>query len=381
MVKPSMLKTLGSACLCLGLAVGSGKALAATDVLETPAMETQLADDSLLLDIDDAGDRLVAAGTRGHIIYSEDRGQTWTQAQVPVSTLLTAIDFPTADTGWAVGHGGVVLRTTDGGTTWEKVFDGYRASELTISYLEDQIAELEQKIEEAPDNKKSDLEWKLEGLQFTLEDAQYDAEVGPWKPLLDVWFRDANHGFVIGAYGMIFHTKDGGETWTNWAGQIKNENRFHYNAIAQITGGALFIGGEAGTLYRSTDGGETWETLDSPYSGSFFGISGTGNVNEVVAFGLRGHVFRSTDLGRTWTSVSTPTESTLTGAAAGDNNRLVIVGNDGAVIVSNDAGESFRGQTREDRTSLLSVRILPNQDLLIVGEDGVVHAGPNGLTQ
>src|SRR5690606_10281348 len=103
------------------------------DVLETPAAESQLAAQTLLTDVTRAGDRVVTVGARGHILYSDDEGSTWTQAQVPVSTLITAVDFGDAENGWAVGHGAVILRTRDGGATWVKQFDGHEASELIIA--------------------------------------------------------------------------------------------------------------------------------------------------------------------------------------------------------------------------------------------------------
>jgi photosystem II stability/assembly factor-like uncharacterized protein len=48
-----------------------------------------------------AGDgrhRLVTAGQRGHVLYSDD-GKTWVQAEVPLSSDLTALSLPERDTG------------------------------------------------------------------------------------------------------------------------------------------------------------------------------------------------------------------------------------------------------------------------------------------
>src|SRR3954464_14245696 len=71
-----------------------------------------------------AGGRVVAAGQRGHVGSSDDKGKTWTQAEVPVSSDLTALSFPSSQRGWAVGHDGVVLATTDGGRSWTRQLDG-----------------------------------------------------------------------------------------------------------------------------------------------------------------------------------------------------------------------------------------------------------------
>ena len=81
------------------------------DVLDQPATASPLAAQRVLQASAVAGKRLVAAGARGHIVYSDDRGATWQQAKVPVSADLTALHFVDARQGWAVGHEGVVLHT------------------------------------------------------------------------------------------------------------------------------------------------------------------------------------------------------------------------------------------------------------------------------
>lgn len=379
MFNRSILNSFGAAYLCLSLAPTAALADPVGDVLETPAMQTDMADEALLTDIEEVGDRLVAVGTRGHIIYSDDGGKTWAQASVPVSTLINAVDFADETHGWAVGHGATILHSSDAGETWQKQFDGYQASDLTIAQFEEQISELEEQIEQAPEDKRDELEIRLEELTFNLDDVQYDAEIGPWKPLLDVWFRNSREGFAIGAYGYIFGTRDGGESWQPLSDRVDNPDRSHLNAISPVTGGALFIAGEYGLLFRSIDNGTTWERIDAPYDGSFFGVTGTGNVNEVLVFGLRGHVFRSTDLGRSWAEVKIPERQTLSGAGVGKDNRVVLVGNNGLVAYSNNAGESFRAYTRPDRESLLNVVLRDDGKMVLVGETGVKIADPDGM--
>ena len=84
---------------------------AATDGQTRYSIESAKAVSNLLLDIAQAGERLVAAGDRGHILYSDDDGASWTQAKVPTRQLLTAIDFVDDKHGWAVGHDALILAT------------------------------------------------------------------------------------------------------------------------------------------------------------------------------------------------------------------------------------------------------------------------------
>ena len=129
---------------CIGAlaadSVAAPSKLAAGDVLNRPAMMSPLASKRLLVSMTRFGDRLVAVGPRGHIVVSTDEGKTWSQAKVPVSSDLTAVYFPSATHGWAVGHDGVVLASTDGGTSWIKQLDGFAVNDLIIADLKAKVA-------------------------------------------------------------------------------------------------------------------------------------------------------------------------------------------------------------------------------------------------
>src|SRR5689334_12789841 len=134
------------------------------DSANQPAEIEPLASTSLLLDLAQAGDRLVAVGERGHVLLSDDKGATWRQARsVPTRAMLTAVFFADAEYGWAVGHDETILNTLDGGETW------------TRSHF-------------APE-------------------AQ--------QPLLDLWFANRVSGIAVGAYGAYFTTNDGGRHWSS----------------------------------------------------------------------------------------------------------------------------------------------------------------------
>ena len=280
---------------------------------------------SLLLDVAHAGKRLVAVGERGHVLYSDDDGGSWTQAKVPTRQMLTAVFFVDDQYGWAVGHDALILASSDGGVTWSKQF----------------------------------------------EDLQREA------PLLDLWFKDAQHGFAIGAYGALLETSDGGATWDDVSDRLDNEDTFHLNAIADVPGAGLFIVGEAGALFRSTDEGQSWETLEGPYQGSLFGVIGSGEANGLLVFGLRGHLFRSTDAGDTWQQVPLTTagggdlEFGLASAATLNDGSIVVVGHGGSVLRSTDHGNSFSVFNRPDRLSVAGVTAGADGKLVLVGQGGV----------
>jgi len=298
------------------------------DLLSQPSEKSGKAASSMLLDVANAGKRLVAVGERGHIIYSDNNGTTWNQATVPVSVTLTAVSFPTPEKGWAAGHDGVVLHTIDGGKTWVKQLDGSRINELVL-------AQVKRLMESASGQKQ-----KLERLQFFYNDAKKGLEEGPSRPLMALWFRNDREGIVVGSFGMILRTSDSGATWKPILDRIDNPDGFHYYGIVR-GGNALYLAGEAGTLFRSDDLGESWKKLESPYQGSFFGIAANPAGSDIVAFGLRGTIVLSTDRGQTWTLTKSPTEATLSAGRFLSDGSLWLAGYDGTVLKSVDNGKRF----------------------------------------
>jgi len=362
----------------LSLGVVSAPVLAITDVLDTPAVKSALATSSLLIDLAYAGNRVVAVGERGDIVLSDDQGKSWEQADVPVSVLLNSVNFVNAQQGWAVGHSGVILHTSNGGKNWVKQFDGNQANKMIITQSENQIKKLKSELAAAPEDEKDDIAYEVEEAVFALEDAKADADVGASKPLLDVLFSSSSEGFVVGAYGFFFKTVDGGLTWSNYGDRIENPDRFHLNTIALVQDGTLLIAGEAGVIFRSVDKGETWESIESPYEGSFFGLSATKEEGGALIFGLRGNIFRTDDSGKTWNTVDSNSESTLMSSDVNDQGDITIVGNSGAILFSKDGGKSFSEYIRENRLSHASNLYLKSGQMVIVGEEGIVLTNLKG---
>ncbi len=377
------LSTYWATALCaVALSFYGALANSATDFAFKPAIEFSGITHMQLVDIASTGKRLVAVGERGLIAVSDD-GENWQQARVPVSTTLTAVFFPTAELGWAVGHSGTILHSKDGGLTWELQFDGVEAGKqyagFTLSRLEQlqsDFDKLEAAIQasgaEGEDTAKlADMEYDLEDAIFAEEDARAAMEAGPADPFLDVLFLDANTGIAVGAYGMLFRTTDGGENWRIAVDRIDNIDRFHYYALAVDAAGQVYLSGEAGLLYRSGDSGVSWDRVEDLYDGSLFGLVCEGE--HVIAFGLRGNIFRSADQGVSWASVDNPTQYSLYGGTVLPGGGIVLLGSGGVVLQSDDVGASF---------SAYNHPALSTFSAGVEGKDGRLWAvGMNGLDE
>lgn len=354
--------------LCVGWGF-SALALAQGGAIETPARPTEMAEHSLVLDITRTGDRLFAVGERGHIIWTDDlNSSSWVQSKVPVRVTLTSCFFPGSSIGWVVGHDGVVLKTDDGGLSWHIQLDGFEANKLMSQHATALREHAQQALDDAAPAEEPELQEALEAAEYAAQDASSFLEEGASRPFLDVWFRNEQEGFVIGAFGLILRTADGGESWTPWFDRLDNPYSMHLNSIREI-GQALYITAEAGALFRSGDNGQTWQRLESPYDGSLFGILGSGD-GRLITFGLRGHVFQSLNGGDSWVEIETGTSASLFGGTLLPDGTAVLVGTQGTtVFIDPNAGVS---EIRQDNNRLpLSQVISLETELLTVGLGGI----------
>ena len=294
----------------------------ATDSL-TPyeyAKPSALASKALLLDVAQIGGRLVAVGEFGHIIYSDNNGQSWAQAKnVPTRATLTGIFFLDDKVGFAVGHDSVILKTDNGGESW----------------------------------------------------SLKHAERGGENPLFAIYFTDAQHGLAVGAFSTVLQTDDGGESWQPRALIKDSFDDFHLNDIFADRQGNIFIPAEFGTIYKSSDKGQTWQALESGYDGSFWGgmaLRGGG----LLIWGMRGNVYYSTDAGTSWQRAATNSDRSVSGGTQLPDGRVVLTGLSGSVLVSTDNGRNFAATVRPDRLSFANVSQGGENEVLLYGDPGVL---------
>ena len=343
--------------MALALAsAAAAPAWAVPDVLERPSTPSLLAKTSAMMAITRAGKRLVAAGERGIVLLSDDSGVTWRQATVPVSESLTNVRFVDERNGWAIGHSGLVLYSADGGQTWQRQLEGRKVADICLAAAK---------------------QWAERG---TLGDAKakrllVDAERlvadGPDKPFLDLWFVDKDEGLVVGAYGLILGTNDGGRTWQSWQDRIDNPRGRHLYAIS-VVGDDVLIAGEQGALFHSTNRGKSFDEVKTPYAGTYFGVRHLADGG-AMAFGLRGSIYTAAAGLRDWQKVTNGAESTLNGGALLDDGALALVDQSGRLLLSKDGGRSFHAGASRLGFPLSAVVSAPDQGVVVVGLGGVAR--------
>jgi len=349
----SSVRKLISCLLVAGAAFSGAGHAEFRGVPDSPALITHLATKRPLNSVVSTSSRLIAVGQRGHIVYSDDAGKTWKQAAVPVRSDLTAVFFSSERCGWAVGHEGVVLHTEDGGQNWALQLDGNRANELVRTYYSGKVREGDRQAEPLP----AEIEKNFSG--------QAD------KPFLDVWFSSDTEGFIVGAFGMIFHTRDGGRSWEPWLDRIDNPAHLHIYAV-RGQAGRIYAVGEQGLFTVLEPGRQRFQAVTAPYAGSFFGVLPIDGG--ALAFGMRGNAFYMQDKPVSWHKLETGVLGGLTGAVRLEGERVALVSTAGDVLV----GSTKTGRFESLKTPSMvfaGVAFVPlTNSLALVGNNGTAIA-------
>lgn len=132
----------------------------------------------------------------GAILKTTDGGDSWNILDVENDNFNALFAFNENDI-WTCGYNGSIFHTIDGGVTWEKPRNGNKITQ-------------------------------------------------PRYRLLDITFKDRLNGWAVGEEGLVISTSDGGETWNKY----KSFTDAALVSVAIMPDGNLLVCGEKGTLYK-----------------------------------------------------------------------------------------------------------------------------------
>ncbi|MCY1281623.1 Ycf48-like protein [compost metagenome] len=359
--------TLSALMLLIGLG-GNLPLLSAAplaDRLERPSRLSPMAAQGPLTDIQSLGSRSVMVGSSGHVLLLDADGNI-RQAQVPADLLLTAVHFVDSQNGWAVGHDGVILHSGDGSETWSKQLDGRDISKLMLAWAESEVARLERASAVTPDDES--VLAALDNAHFALDDAKAGSAPGPSRPLLGLWFRDAREGWAVGAYGIIVHTRDGGQHW-EYVSALDNPDRLHLNTVLGLADGSLLVAGEGGRLHRSNDNGLHWLPAEQLTDASLYKLLALAD-GKLIALGFGGTLLASQDTGGSWKSIPLPVRVGLYGGTQLADSSVLLAGQGGVLMISSD-GQHFRTWQAPHQAPLLGVSAIDSKQLALIGSAGL----------
>ncbi len=271
-------------------------------------ISTLLRDNNSLVNNGDGSEATMTSNTSG-VIRSG-----WTPVTLSTATTLNSIYFVTPDIGYVCGFNGLILKTLDGGTTWQK--------------------------------------------------STFDSRVN----FFDVYFLDENNGFITGDNGTIIYTNDGGKNWKVLKAYIK-ESIFDICFLSDKRTG--FMAGSHGTILKTLNGGTTWYPVYTSTRELLYSISFKDDRNG-FAVGWNGTILQTTNSGRSWKKMEKITNNYLRDILFTDENNGFISGGSGIVLRTTDGGENWNEVPSNTMSGLYSIHFVDNKDGLILGSRGEI---------
>jgi photosystem II stability/assembly factor-like uncharacterized protein len=254
--------------------------------------------------------------------------QQWQQLNSGTNGFFRDLDFISESVGWVVGHSGIILKTTNGGTNW-----------------------IQQNS-----NTSSDL--------YT------------------VYFLDDQNGWVGGFDGILLKTTNGGDNWV--VDQLTTDNISGLTFLDQNIG--LAVTGKLVPYYysyilKTTNGGASWQQKYESFYGydAYLDLFNIGNYGWAVGTGI---ISRTTNAGENWIDVYSPTDQWLYDVFFFDNTTGWAVGGgtDSEIILKTaNGGNSWQIQRESYQYQRLQgVCFMDLQNGWAVGENGVILKTTNG---
>ena len=301
----------------------------------------------------------------------------WELQDSGVTNTLHDVEFVNDTHGWAIGEGGIIIATTDGGDTWVSQSSGYELTLNGVHFIDESNGWVVGQLGLILHTNDGGSTWNVQGKDDALG-----------QNLIDVQFHNATHGRIITERGSFaLTTEDGGNTWNR---------RFFENTLPRSD--AFFhderrgwVSFKSGAVFLTSDGGESWDLLKGVNgvevgANSIFFLDerngwiagwrgkaqGAGSGVQFVKYLTDGMVARTTDGGQTWTRHDSDTGRFLWDVVFFDAMKGWAVGSFGTTLHSHDGGVTWEKRPAATESVLRSLSFPDRYNGWAVGDSGVV---------
>ena len=288
------------------------------------------------------------------ILRTTDGGDTWQSMPDNTSYALWGIDNIGPDSVWVAGDLGTIRFSSDGGSS----FVTQTSSVGSFHFGVDFINSLEGWI--ATD---------LGRLVHTTNAGQnWSTQTTPVNSrLYDVCFVDNQYGWAVGRDGSIVNTTDGG---ANWARQTSNTAQRLYGVDFTDRNNGWVVGW-GGVVRHTVNGGANWETVDLGSAVEKYHVDFGDSLNGCIV-GWAGEIFVTTDGGANWTQAQSGAANDYYGVDFIDSQTGFAVGN-GLISKTINGGVSWEQQVDGVESSWLNIvgtkpgTVTPSQQVIVCG--------------
>ena len=259
-----------------GLIVGDSGVVAITGISDTNWSVQTLDKKIKFFDaIQLNNDKIIIVGDNNVIIYSDDnlKNYQWYSA-VEGDYTFFKINFINNQIGYIVGTKGIMLKTTNGGTWWDRLNTGVNIGLYDLVFLDNMITIA--------------IGWN--GIILKSDnsgDSWMKIESNTNKYLRSIDFLDDEIGLIVGGNGTILRTENGGNDWE----EIASGYNRSFHDVKFISEEVALIVGSQGTIIISEDKGENWKAIETNFPQDLNSIS-KNNSGEIYIAGVNGTLIK-----------------------------------------------------------------------------------------
>jgi photosystem II stability/assembly factor-like uncharacterized protein len=275
-------------------------------------------------------DYQIAVGNWHATYESFNYGYGWSARYVDLKEgNIYSVDYPTDSTGYLCGERGLIMKTTNKGTSWFTLRENKTNDLHSIDFVTDRIGYT------VGDNGMI--------LKTTNGGENWDlVDTGVFQNLRSVQFLNETVGFVAGYKGTIFRTTNGGNTWQ----QIKTSDDAHLESIFMTSANTGHAVGLEGVYYSIEN---VNQIISNDETISPRKITDRDSLNVVYfrddttgfAGGSKGLILKTTDAGKTWYETETNIGKTIQGMVFITDSIGIAVGELMHIIHTEDVGETW----------------------------------------
>jgi photosystem II stability/assembly factor-like uncharacterized protein len=231
----------------------------------------------------------VYVGANGGLLKGSAQGSSWSAAQ-GVSALVSSITIASPSVIYAATRGQGVLRSSDGGATFQPVNSGLTATDF-VSIARDPSGNL------------------YAGASGIAGVFKTDSTASNWSPMntglpqsgVDSLVADSSGSVYASVAGGVYKTTDGGAHWNPANSGLSVSGPF----LAMDSGGAIYALAEGSHLFKSTDGAASWSSVNSGVPvGVVTNVLAVDSSGNTIYAGTEQGVLKTTSGFASWTSAS-----------------------------------------------------------------------------
>ncbi len=284
-------------------------------------------------------ENVIYVSSNQQFLTTTNGGINWTSrpwSSYGFTTNIDKVRFYNENTGWIIGYGGILAKTTNAGQNWVRDinFNGHNLIDFSIInaneyWVLSKVGSLQSAFYKTTNG---GVDWNLMGYRSST--------------LAEMKFFTPYIGYIYGG-NVLFKTESAGQTWDS----IYVSSSQPVNTVLPVDMDIILAGGgrtkgsfEPPNTYvnivKSSNSGVSWTEKFNNRNYNFAGVHFKDNLNG-LAIEEKGMILRTTNAGVNWLKIFDSTAYSFTIIKSLNDTNLLVFANNGKILRTNNYGQTW----------------------------------------